>query len=79
MWWFTQDIIRYILVALFLAFGCAVYAISASFATGTDAECNGHAESTGELDTACELREHATYYTVVVVSKNFWFISFVYH
>ena len=66
-----QDIIRYILVALCLAFGCAAYAVSVSFARGNKDECDGNAESTGELDNACELREHTTYYNVVVVSKNF--------
>ena len=65
-----QDIIRYILLALCLAVGCAGYAESAS--RDIDGCDDRHAESTGEDDTTCgELREYATYSTVVAVSKNF--------
>ena len=80
MWRFTQDIIRYILLVICLAIGCAGYALGASYARNSADRCDERVESIGEEDTACgELRERATDYTVVAVSKNFRFISLVYH
>ena len=71
MWLCIQDIIRYVLLAICLLIGCAGYAEGIHQARDSADSCDRHAESVGEVDTACDsLRDHATEYIVVTVSNE---------